>query len=183
MNPRSARPAGRHPRSHRKCQPSVVPVSLVLPRLANKDFVSPVYSLSWSLHSLIQHLRSHAHPQFVSIWTICLPRGSGSSDSFISTSQNEDRVGISSVNSGDGEPTDMVMDVSRIQTLDPPQSPVTSHSQLVVESLSHNESAAVPISITALVESMHLSHISAGLMVLNFQVLEQYITSLNHMSS
>ena len=61
--------------------------------------------------------------------------GSGSSDSFISVSSDEeDRVSINSVNSGDGDPTDMVLEVSQIQPLNRPQSPVTSHSQLVVES-------------------------------------------------
>ena len=63
-------------------------------------------------------------------------------------------MSISSVNSGDGDPTDMVMEVSRIQPLNRPQSQVTSHSQLVVESPSHYEAPVVPISITALVESV-----------------------------
>ena len=40
-----------------------------------RTLYSPIYSLSWSLHSLIRRLRSHAHPQFVSIWTLFLPRG------------------------------------------------------------------------------------------------------------
>ena len=49
----------------------------------------------------------------------------GLSDSFISISPDEeDRVSISLVNSGDGEPTDMVMEVSHIKPLNPPQSPV-----------------------------------------------------------
>ena len=66
------------------------------------------------------------------------------------------------MNSGDGEPTDMVMEVSRIQPLNPPQSPVTSTSQLVVELPSHYEAPALPINITTLVESVvHLSQIFA----------------------
>ena len=71
-------------------------------------------------------------------------------------------MSISLVNLGDGDPTDMVMEASQIQSLNRPQSPVTSHSQLLVESPSHYEAPAVPISITALVESVvHWSQISA----------------------
>ena len=71
-------------------------------------------------------------------------------------------MSISSVNSSDGEPTDMVMEVSLIQPLNRAQSPVTSHSQLVVESPLHYKAPAMPISIRALVASVvHMSHISA----------------------
>ena len=55
----------------------------------------------------------------------------------------------------------MVMEVSRIQPLNPPQAPVTSTSQFVVESPSNYEAPALPIDITSLVESVvHLSQIS-----------------------
>ena len=70
-------------------------------------------------------------------------------------------MSISLVNLGDGNPTDMVVEVSQIQPLNHPQSPVTSHSQLVVESPSHYEASAMPINIMALVESVQLSQISA----------------------
>ena len=71
-------------------------------------------------------------------------------------------MSIVSVNSGDGNPMDMVMEMSQIQLLNCPQSPVTSHSQLVLESPSHYEAPAVPINITALVGSaVQLSQISA----------------------
>ena len=51
-------------------RPSLVPVSLELPRSPTGTSYSPIYSPSWSLHSLIRHLRSHAHPRFVlvSVW-------------------------------------------------------------------------------------------------------------------
>ena len=62
-------------------------------------------------------------------------------------------MSISSVNSGDGNPTDMVVEVSQIQPLNRLQSPVTSHSHIVVETPSHYEAPAVPINIMALVES------------------------------
>ena len=89
--------------------------------------------------------------------------GSGSSDSFISVSPVEvDRVSISSVNSDDDDQTDMAVEVSQCQPLNHPQTPVYSDSQLVVESPSHYEAPAVPIRISALVESVvQLSQISA----------------------
>ena len=71
-------------------------------------------------------------------------------------------MSISSVNSDDGDQTDMVVEVNRIQPLNHPQMPVNSDSQLVVESPSHYEVPTVPINISALVESVvQLSQISA----------------------
>ena len=58
-------------------------------------------------------------------------------------------MSISSVNSGDSDQTDMVVEVSPIQPLNHPQTPVNSDSQLVVESPSHYEVPAVPTSISA----------------------------------
>ena len=65
--------------------------------------------------------------------------------------------------SDDGNQTDMVVEVSRIQPLNRPQTPaVNSDLQLVVESPIHYEVPAVPINISALVESVvQLSQIYA----------------------
>ena len=110
---------------------SVVPVSLELPRFADKDFVQS------RIQSVVVATQPYPASPELRASTVCVDldafpsEGSGSSDSFISISPDEeDRVSISPVNSGDGEPTDMVMEVSQIQPLNPPQSPVTSHSQL-----------------------------------------------------
>ena len=71
-------------------------------------------------------------------------------------------MSINSVNSGDGDHTDMAMEASRFQPLNHPQMPVNSDSQLVVESPSHYEAPAVPVIISPLVESVvQLSQISA----------------------
>ena len=73
-------------------------------------------------------------------------------------------MSVSSVNSGDNNQTDMTIKVSRFQPLNRPQSPVniSSDSQLVVESPSHYEAPAVPVNISALIESVvQLSPISA----------------------
>ena len=93
--------------------PSVVPVSLELPRFADKDFVqSRIQSVMVATQPYPAPPESHAS-------TVCVDldafpsEGSGSSDSFISISPDEeDRVSISLANSGDGEATDMVMEVN-----------------------------------------------------------------------
>ena len=139
-----------------------MPVYLEIPRFTDKDFVQPhIQCVVVATQSYLASPESRA--SMVCVDLDAFPsEGSGSRDSFISVlPDEEDRVSISSVNSGDGDTTDIVMEVSQIQPLNRPQSPVTSHLQLVVESPSHYQAPAVPISITALVESVvHFSQIS-----------------------
>ena len=67
----------------------------------------------------------------------------------------KDRMSFSSVNSGDDEQIDMSLELSRFQPLNHPTSPVhIGDSQVVVESPSHYEVLAVPVAISALLDSV-----------------------------
>ena len=91
--------------------------------------------------------------------------GSGSSDGdVLGLPVEQDRMSVSSVNSGDDDQTDVAIEVSRFRPMNHPDTPVniSSDSQLVVEFPSHYEAPAVPVTISALMESVvQLSHISA----------------------
>ena len=116
-------------------RPPILLVSILLPRLADKDFVS---STLWSL--LVAS-------------TACVDLDAFSSE-----------CSKSSVDSGNNNKTDLSLQLSRFQPLNHPHSPVdfSSDSQDVVESPSHYEAPAVPVNISALIESVvQQSQISA----------------------
>ena len=109
-------------------RPPVVPISLELPRFADKDFVQ------FRIQSVVvatqpYPLSPESHASTVGVDLDAFPsKGSGSCDSLISVSPVEgDRVSISLVNSDDGDPTDMIVEVSRIQPLNHPKTPVNSN--------------------------------------------------------
>ena len=137
--------------------PPILPVSIPLPRFADKNFVpSPVRS------SLVATQQYPSSPD-TRISTICVDldafssKCSRSSDCHPSVSPvGIDRVSVSSVDSGDNGKTDVSPQLSRLQPLNRSHSPVdiSSDSQVVVESPSHYEVPAVPVNISAFVESV-----------------------------
>ena len=140
--------------------------SMPLPRFANKDFVPfPLQSV------LVATPSPYPSSPESRASTVCVDldafasEGSRSCDEYILASPVMiDRVSVSSVDSGDNEQTNMAMELSQFQPLNRPQSlvSISSDLQVVVESPSHYEAPAVPVNISALIESVvHLSHICA----------------------
>ena len=135
-----------------------------LPRFADNNFVpSPVRSALVATQQYPSSPDSRVSTACVDLDSLN-SECSRSSDCHSSVSPvGIDRVNVSSVDSGDNNQTELSLQLSRFQPLNRPRSPedISSDSQVVVESPSHYEAAAVPVDISALIESVvKLSHIS-----------------------
>ena len=120
-------PPAPRPRSiHCGGQPPILPMTIPLPRFANKDFVpSPVRFALVATQPYPSSPKSHAS-------TACV-ECSRSSDGHISVSPvGIDRVSVSSVDSGDNEQTNMAMELSGFQPLNRPQTPVNIFSHHIM---------------------------------------------------
>ena len=147
-------------------RPYILQLSLDLPRFADKNFLpSMLQSILVAAQPYPPSPESHASMVCVDLDAFAT-EGSRSNDGHSPVSLVEqpnmsvslvkkDRVSVSSVNSGDDEQTDISLELSRFEPLNHPTSPVHSGaSQVVVESPSHYEAPAVPVAISALLDSV-----------------------------
>ena len=146
----------------------MLPVSIPLPRFADKNFVPSLVRSSLVPTLSSPDTRASTICVDLDVFSYECSRSSDCPESDRNLRSVSpvgiDRVSVSSGDSGDNGPTDVSLPSSRFQSLN--RSPllvdISSDSQVVVESPSHFEAPAVSVNISALVESVvQLSQISA----------------------
>ena len=124
-------------------------MSIPLPRFANKDFVpSPVRSALVATQPYPSSPESHASTACVDLYAFASECSRSSDGHILVSPVGIDRVGVSSVDSGDNETDQYGYGIESVSVAEP-SSIAGKHFQP-----SHYEAPAVPVNILALIESL-----------------------------